>query len=149
MAAAVCLLAYVVFDAMASAMSLHHPPNFAYQKDRTASLAGGNVSPLKESAYYLQKVSSRDIFKEGAKPVEQAAPKKSEAPSIQDNEVVKGLSIVGISWSSDPDVIIEDKSKQKTYFVKRGQMVGDSIKVEAVFKDHVVLSLDGQEFELR
>ena len=64
-------------------------------------------------------------------------------------EAVKSLALVGISWSKDPDAIIEDKAHQRTFFVKRGQMVGDNIKVEAVFKDHVVLSLDGQEFELR
>ena len=46
-------------------------------------------------------------------------------------------------------MIIEDKAIQKTYFVKRGQTVGNNVKVEAVFKDKVVLSFDGQEFELR
>lgn len=146
---AVCLLAYAVFDAIASAMALHHPPNFVYRGEKSPSPAILGVSPLKESAYYLQKVTARDIFKEGAKPAEHVQDKKDEKPSIQDNEAVKSLSLVGISWSSDPDVIVEDKSKQKTYFVKRGQMVGENIKVEAVFKDHVVLSLDGQEFELR
>lgn len=146
---AVCLLAYAVFDVIASAMALHHPPNFVYRGEKSSSPAVTGVSPLKESAYYLQKVTARDIFKEGPKPAEQSQAKKVEKPSIQDNEAVKSLSLVGISWSADPDVIIEDKSKQKTYFVKRGQMVGDNIKMEAVFKDHVVLSLDGQEFELR
>ncbi len=147
--AAACLLAYAVFDAIASAMGLHHPPNFAYRGEKNSSSAVTGASPLKESAYYLQKVTARDIFKEGPRPAEQTQEKKEEKPSIQDNEAVKSLSVVGISWSSNPDVIIEDKSKQKTYFVKRGQMVGENIKVEAVFKDHVVLSLDGQEFELR
>ena len=146
--AVVCLLAYVTFDAIASAMSLHRPPNFAFQKETGAPAAvGGGVSPLKESAYYMQKVNARDIFKEGPKIVE--APKPSQAAPAEEAAAVKSLSVVGISWSSDPDVILEDKDKQKTYFVKRGQMVGDGVKVEAVFKDHVVLSYEGQEYELR
>ena len=147
-AAVACLLVYVVFDAAASARNLQRPPNFVPPKDLRTPFALESIEPLKESSYYLQKVSSRDIFKEGKK----AEPVK-EAPTqnavIETAEAIKNLALVGISWSKDPDAIIEDKAHQRTFFVKRGQMVGDSVKVEAIFKDHVVVTFEDREYELR
>ena len=139
------LFVYVVGDALASAVALQRPPALKPQKEPAASAAVERISPLKDSSYYIQKITSRDIFKTGAVKKEE---KKQAAVSVQDNPVTSGLSLVGISWSQNPDVIIEDKSKQRTFFVKRGQIVGNGVKVEAIFKDHVVLSYDGQEFEL-
>jgi hypothetical protein len=55
---------------------------------------------------------------------------------------------VGISWSDDPDVMIEDTKTQRTFFLKKGQMI-DDIKLEAVFKDKVILNYLGEEIELK
>jgi type II secretory pathway component PulC len=79
--------------------------------------------------------------------VESAAP----LPNLVEEtaEAIQNLALVGISWSSNPDAIVEDKSQQRTYFVKRGQMVGENVKVEAIFKDHVVVSFEDKEYELR
>lgn len=144
----VALLGYVCFDAAASVVMLSRPPQVTIAPARKASDAPAtqNVSPLKESAFYLEKVSSRDIFKEGARPAPTQAQEAVE-PEVED--VSDQFSLVGISWSSDPDVIIENKAEQRTYFVKRGQPVGSGAKVEAVFKDRVILSREGREFELR
>ncbi len=143
------LAVYVVFDAAASARSLQRPPNFAPPKDlRSISPQEPDVS-LEETSYYLQKVSSRDIFKEGKT---NEVP-KTEAPiqvvSAETAAAIQSLALVGISWSSNPDAIIEDKAHQKTYFVKRGQLVGENVKVEAIFKDHVVVTYEDKEYELR
>ncbi len=145
--AVVILLAYVVSDSIASALNLTHLPNLVPPREKGASNLDNKASPLKEESYYLQKVNSRDIFKE-YKEAETKQEKKEVRP-VEESDAVKNLSLVGISWSADPDVIIEDKSAQRTYFVKRGQIVGNNVKVEAVFKDKVVLSYEGQEFELR
>jgi hypothetical protein len=149
-AATALLCLYVVFDAAASARSLQRPPNFAPAKDAKPKALKEMVAPLEETSYYLQKVSSRDIFREGKKepePVQEAAPQGVTV--VEDAQQVQNLALVGISWSSNPDCIIEDKSKQRTYFVKRGQEVGDGVKVEAIFKDHVVVTFEDREYELR
>lgn len=146
--AAVGLLGYVSFDAASSAVLLSKPPTVTIPSRQTAG--GGvsqSVSPLKESAFYLEKVSSRDIFKEGPRPA--AAPEASVESAAPVEDVSGDFSLVGISWSANPDVIIENKSESKTYFVKRGQPVGSGAKLEAVFKDHVIISREGREFELR
>ena len=145
--AAVGLLVYVSFDVAASAMMLTRPPVVTIASRPVSSATGvQNVSPLKSSAFYLEKIASRDIFKEG--PRAPVAQKTTEQPVVKE-DVSGQFSLVGISWSSDPDVIIENKEEHRTYFVKRGQPVGGGVKVEAVFKDHVVLSREGQEFDLR
>ena len=136
------LVLYVTGDTVASAINMKGVPQFALQNEQAAPYAPPPAPALKEASYYLQKVNSRDIFKE-VRRIE----KKKPVPAVASNET-KSLSLVGISWSSNPDAIVEDKDKQKTYFVKRGQMIGN-VKVEAIFKDKVVLSKDGQEFELR
>ena len=147
-AATVVLLLYVVFDAAASARNLQKPPNFAPMKEAKTNMTKEAIQPLAEASYYLQKVSSRDIFREGkiVAPV-QTAPEAVN--TLETAEAVQDLALVGISWSSNPDAIIENKSKQRTYFVKRGQDVGDGIKVEAIFKDHVVVTFEDREYELR
>ena len=65
------------------------------------------------------------------------------------SEATKNLALVGISWSNDPDVMIEDTKDNRTFFLKKGQLIDNQIKVEAIFKDHVVLSYGGEEVELR
>ncbi len=148
-AASLVLFVYVMFDAVASARNLQKPPNFAPTKDRVTKSAKETLGPLAETSYYLQKVSARDIFREGKKPPAPVEATPEAVNMTETSEVVQGLALVGISWSSNPDAIIEDKSKQRTYFVKRGQDVGDGIKVEAIFKDHVVVTFEDREYELR
>ena len=147
-AAVGCLFVYVVFDAVASAAHLRQPPNFVPPKDMKVAFTKDTIAPLQETSYYLQKVSSRDIFREGKK---EAAPevKPAENAVVEPSEAIKNLALVGISWSANPDAIIEDKAHQRTFFVKRGQMVGEDVKVEAIFKDHVVVTYEDHEYELR
>lgn len=147
LAAVVVFFVYVMSDTIVLALNLTHLPNLVPPQEKNAAALQSKASPLKEESYYLQKVNSRDIFKEYKEG--ETKKEKKEVKSVEENEAVKSLSLVGISWSADPDVIIEDKSAQKTYFVKRGQVVGNNVKVEAVFKDKVVLSFEGEEFELR
>ena len=148
-ALAVVLLALAVYasaDAYLSWRRLKMTPKLNFQSEKTQVDAVPQSAGLKDSAYYLNEVMERDIFKDGAiAKVE----KTKEVATVDANEATKNLSLVGISWSANPDVIIEDKESHRTYFVKRGQMVGENVRVEAVFKDHVILSNEGEEFELR
>lgn len=143
------VMGYVGFEAFLLMKNRGNSVNFLFQKEKAPVSTETKSSLLKDSDYYLQKVNARDIFKEGQVSAPKHDTEKKKESSAQDNALLSGFSLVGISWSANPDVIIEDKAKQKTYFVKRGQEVGDGVRIEAVFKDHVILSYDGQEFELR
>ena len=76
------------------------------------------------------------------------------APTIEtlsDAEMLaQQLGLVGIGWSDDPDVMVENIETKEIYFLKRGQKIDNLIKVEAIFQDKVVLTYDqGKEMELR
>lgn len=109
------------------------------------------ASLLKAESYYLSKVGERNIFKMDKikkddmmdEPVIQLTPTAS--PVI---EVTQHLKLVGISWSSDPDAMIEDTRALRTFFVKKGQMLGE-VRVNDILRDRVVLSYEGDEVELR
>ena len=112
----------------------------------SASEVKGIVGLNKALSSYMEIVSQRDIFNIGA--VRQAPTPTAASTISKVVEATKSFKLVGISWSSDPEVMIEDQNALKTFFVKRGQMVGP-VKVQAVFKDKVILSYEGEETELR
>ncbi|MCM8792773.1 MAG: hypothetical protein NC826_06535 [Candidatus Omnitrophica bacterium] len=98
----------------------------------------------KSSSYYLEKVSQRDIFNIEKKA--QIVTTKSSTEAVQ--EALKSLKLVGISWSENPDAMIEDSRAMRTFFVKTGQTFGD-FKVKAIFKDRVILLYNNEEIELK
>jgi hypothetical protein len=116
--------------------------DFKVQSAIANSAGMSGISSIKPSSYYLEKIRQRDIFKMGR------INKEEEKQKVQIIELAKNFKLVGISWSDDPDVMIEDTSSKRTFFVKRGQAIGD-IKVQAVFKDKVILSYGKEEMELK
>jgi hypothetical protein len=110
-----------------------------------------STTQLKSIAFYKEKAQMRDLFRLGGKPVassESGGTSAEAAAKVKIQEALAKFKLVGISWSDNPDAMIENSNEQKTYFVKRDQALGD-VKVEAIFKDKVVLSCQGVEVELR
>lgn len=142
------LIIYLINSLSVAAASLKKVPDLKSDIQQEAAFANFETPSelTKVVSYYLEKVKQRDIFKMGARPsTSQAAVRE---PSYRVIEATKHLKLVGISWSRDPDAMIEDTKALRTFFVKRGGMVGD-FKVQAIFKDKVVLSYAGEEIELR
>ena len=105
----------------------------------------------KAVSYYLEKIGQRDIFKMGAVQKITGADGVQTEMKVTSSRILDAtetLKLVGISWSNDPDAIIEDTKDTKTFFVKIGQKIGE-VKVQAIFKDKVVLSYQGEETELK
>ena len=143
-----------IFTFPAGVAGLKRPPSGLESGSGEAHPGGSSAvkaSILKAAAYYLEKARGRDIFQmvrdeePRSKTVSRANP-----PSQRITELIKNLRLVGISWSADPDVMIEDTNMQRTFFLKKGQIIENiNVKVEAVFKDKVVLTCEGEEAELR
>ncbi len=110
---------------------------------KVAVLSTQETSLLKPFSFYLESVKKRDIFRMGKSSLENADVISSKASAA-----AQTLKLVGISWSDSPDVMIEDTKASKTYFVKKGQMVGD-FQVEAIYKDKVNLRYGIETIELR
>ncbi len=110
---------------------------------KVAASGPQETSLLKPLSFYLESVKRRDIFRMGKSSSESADVISSKASAASQT-----LKLVGISWSDSPDVMIEDTKAGKTYFVKKGQMVGD-FQVDAVYKDKVNLRYGVETIELR
>jgi hypothetical protein len=106
------------------------------------------TSRLQAPSYYLEKVRQRDIFKMGEKKEEESPEAAPKGPSQELLSATEHLKLVGIAWSNDPDAMIEDTKALRTFFVKRGQMIGE-FKVQAIFRDKVVLRYRKEEVELK
>lgn len=125
-----------------------HPELKANGDMKIAGIHEVSVS-TKTASYFLEKVRQRDIFSMGAQEEgSQVTAVKSKGPTLGIIEATKHLRLVGISWSADPDAMIEDTAAVRTFFIKRGQMI-DDVKVEAIFKDKIVLRYSGEEIELK
>jgi len=142
------LIFYLVASFLISMINLNKSSSLDFKlKKITASSLLPEASLLKAASSYLERARARDIFKMGLASL--AEPQKAErVPISKIAEASQNLKLVGISWSEDPDVIIENTQEGKAYFLRRGQMIND-FQVKAIFKDKVVLSYAGEEVELR
>lgn len=96
------------------------------------------------SGEYVEMTKKRDIFnREPRAAVE--GPVVADKPAEQQNKA--NLQLVGIYFSEAPEVIIEDKVKKKTYFLKEGDHF-EGIKVKSIRQDRVILESGGAEWEL-
>jgi hypothetical protein len=140
------LATYFIFSFSSSIKNLNKIPSLEIKQiGKTAAGSAAEMLGLKRAvAYYLDKVAVRDIFKMGPKNPLIA----KGGPSEKAMEAAKNLKLVGISWSDNPDAMIEDSKAMRTFFVKRGDVIGD-IKIEAIFKDKVVLNFAGEDIDLK
>lgn len=144
---------YFLASTTTALIQLNRPPDL----EAPASENGASTNLMervflkKAVSYYLEKMGERDIFQMGAvRKITGADGVQTEmkVTSAKILDVTENLKLVGISWSDNPDAIIEDTKDTKTFFVKTGQKIGE-VKIQAIFKDKVVLSYQGEETELK
>lgn len=151
------LVLYLVVNFIVSINKLKKVPEFVAESSRSSRDIPMVELSSRKIAQYLEGPRSRNIFKFGdfgfVETVEEGDGEEVVAPVIEVSKAeifAKQLGLVGISWSNDPDVMIENVETKKIYFLKRGQRIDNLIKVEAVFEDRVILTYDnGKEIELR
>jgi len=141
-----------------SLIRLKEIPEFVVKTTRVSTDAPLAKSVPKKISFYLEGPRSRDIFKFGDFGRSEEAAEEPEEEVLQPGEKIlsesellaQNLGLVGIGWSDDPDVMVENLETKEIYFLKRGQRINGLIKVEAIFQDRVVLTYDsGKEMELR
>ncbi len=154
----ICVLAaaaYFVFDMMVSVKKARIVPDFFVGGKASAGFSDIlEVKPnLKPLSNYHDKVDARDVFSpyvepepEEEKPEEKDLKKKAAPPKEPD--YMQALVLVGISWSNNPDVIIQNTQLNRTFFVKTGDKIGE-ITVKKILKDRVILERNGEESELK
>jgi len=139
---------YFSYNTVQLSLDLKKASNLILKPDKEFLASMESVFELKNVSYYLEKFNNRSLF--NVKEIPKPQVKEQEAPvSAQASDATKDYSLVGIAWSSDPEAMVEHVKTSKTYFVKRGQNLENGVKVVTIFKDKVILSLSGKEFELR
>ncbi len=76
---------------------------------------------------------------------------REEGPDI--TEEVKALKLVGIIWSRNPEVMIENSKDSRTYTLKKGESLGDKFKIKEISRGSatlvVITPAGSKEYELR
>jgi hypothetical protein len=76
-------------------------------------------------------------------------PTKEEiASTINVGPTLSNFKLVGILWSDNPQAMIENTKEQKSYFVSKGDTIGD-IEVRKILGDKVIVGKGSEEWELR
>lgn len=97
----------------------------------------------KTREFYAQGVRERKIFSSAGQP---AVSSGSQVSGI-DPDLIKDFTVVGIIAGDSPQAIIEDKKAQKTYYLEKGQFMGE-FRIEEIQDGKIVLDYKGQRFEL-
>lgn len=114
--------------------------------------AGAKLSLKDDSRFlslqdYQNEIKNRDIFLAfGVK----AASDKELAPDL--SQLVQDLKLVGVIWSSNPEVMIESSKENRTYLLKKGETFSQ-FKIKDITRSSAILEMESegkqQEYELR
>lgn len=137
---------YLGYNMIAMGIQWRRASNLILQPGKGVPLETEQPMTLKSISYYTDKAATRDLFALGPRAKSEESEAAEEAPA---EDITKNFSLVGIAWSNDPEAMIENIQLKRTHFLKRGQSFDQDVKVVAIFKDRVVLSWQGKEFELK
>jgi hypothetical protein len=107
------------------------------------------VPQIKSIAYYLDKMSSRDLFKPDEKKEDGSSAMPTEKAALE-KKMFK-YKVVGVAWLDVPEsatVMIEDKSNSTTRFLKEGDKI-DDVTVKTIFTNKVVFSYANEEIVIK
>lgn len=112
----------------------------------TGSAAVGPQALSQEEAKpfesYLDGVRGRQIFAGAGSSVTAAMPQPAAGVNVADD-----ISLVGIISGENPQAVVEDKKNQKTYYLSRGQLIGD-LRVDDIKEGKIIVDRKGEKFEL-
>jgi type II secretory pathway component PulC len=96
---------------------------------------------MKPFEFYLEAITNRTIFANTARQDTQ------QPAGIASADLIKDINLVGIISGDNPQAVIEDKKAQKTYYVSKGQSIGE-LQIEDIQEGKIILNYSGQKYEL-
>lgn len=96
---------------------------------------------IKPYDFYTQGIKTKQIF--GAA----SAQLTQESAVTVGANLIKDINLLGVISGDSPQAVIEDKKSQKTYYVTKGQLIGE-FQVEDIGGGKIILNYSGQRFEL-
>lgn len=110
-------------------------------------LKEGDKTPEKNVSYYTEGVSGKELFRSGAMDSGESTVSRGADEEKVIADTIANLSLLGIIKGDSPQAIIEDKKNQRSYFLSKGESLGE-IKIIEIFENKVVIGLKGKEYEL-
>jgi len=98
------------------------------------------VTAIKPYDFYSLGIKGRNIFSSAAVDLEKPIGTASA-------DLIKDINLVGIVSGEEPQAIIEDKKAQKTYYLRKGQFMGQ-LQLADIKDGKIILSYEGQMYEL-
>ena len=109
---------------------------------------GAQVPQMKDLAFYLDKIASRNIFQ----PYERkAADQATSSDQIGLQTKMSKYKLVGVAWLDVPEsatAMIEETGKHETHFLREGDKIED-VKVKTIYTDRVVFSSANEEITIK
>lgn len=102
-----------------------------------------SVIPKEETKpyeFYLEGARQRQIF---ATPITQ----ETIGSAGVETSSIKDINLIGIISGDNPQAVIEDKKAQKTFYVTKGQFIGE-FRIDDIQQGKIILTNRGQRFEL-
>jgi type II secretory pathway component PulC len=97
---------------------------------------------VKPYEYYLQGIEERKIFNNTSPPRIEEQPASAAGIGL-----IKDVALIGIISGDNPQAIIEDKKAQKTYYLNKGQFIGE-FQIEEIKEGKIILNHRGTKYEL-
>ena len=91
--------------------------------------------------FYLKGIKERQIF--SSSQIEGVTKPQSGI----NTDLLRDITLVGIIAGDTPQAIVEDKKTQKTYYLTKGQFIGE-MQVEGIEEGKIILNYRGEKFEL-
>ncbi len=107
-------------------------------------IASGPVADIESrpSSYYIESLKARQLFKTIA-----SDKGDSSVSGIAREELIANLELLGIVSGENPQAIIEDKARKKSYFLREGQAAG-GIHLKTIDANGVTVVYGDEEFNL-
>jgi len=139
---------YTIFNAPQVSKS-----NAAFYNPADASVIMKLISGKDNQGLARQSILSQDIKRNFFLPPGIRGTVYTQESSQDSTEEIKDLKLVGIIWSKEPEVMIEDAKDSRTYTLKKGESLNGQFKVKKVSRNSATLEMitqDGpKEYEIR
>lgn len=139
----VLLIFYFTWEQILFKQKLKVLPTGETQKVQKITNHPQIYTTLPDFSHYSEVIGKRDLFTASGRKMQLI----QEDTTKKMQEMVKNLSLIGIVWEHPPQAIIEDKGANKTYFLYKGDRLGD-FQIKEIFENKVLLIYEGQEIEL-
>ena len=114
-------------------------PNIPAQKVEESKLPPEEKPKSNED--YLQGLNRSQIF------ISSPTPETTAVSAVPETDLIKDINLVGIISGENPQAVIENKKTQKTYYLNKGQFIGE-FQIEDIQEGKIILNYKGKKYEL-